>query len=286
MTDHNRNGHLSRFEDYAPIKRSLDEIVERAIAFKKGDKDVYDEPEPTVVASFATSDLVRYRLNSTRLADAYIAMGDTNTHPHDDDGYTDRCARFGVVDRASGEPVAMLWVLKSRRDDTHFKICHPSFSKTRALEQGEFLDVLKELDIPPSHRNGEDNDFVREYDLWYEDGEWIAKEPQSVLAFRYESICFGTHPPIRDTVTIYVPLDPSTPLDGGGDARAAYNALDHYRGLAQQKFWAMRYPVQSGHSSWLGPSDPTEVKVTDPRIYAECIPDVAPTSDAVQTLQP
>lgn len=286
MTDHNRNGHLSRFEDFAPIKRSLDEIVEMAIAFKKGDKSVYDEPEPIVVASFATADLVRYRLNSTRLADAYVAMGDKHTNSHDDDGYTDRCARFGIIDRASGEPVAMLWVLKSRRSDTHFKICHPSFSKTRSLEQGEFLDVLKELDIPPSHRNGEDNDFVREYDLWYEDGEWIAKQPQSVLTFRYESICFGVHPSIRDTVTVYVPLDPSIPLDGGGDSSAAYNAGEHYRDLAQQKFWAMGYPVQTGYSSWLGPSDRAEVKVTDPGIYAECVPEAAPTLDARQLPQP
>jgi hypothetical protein len=286
MTDHNRNGHLSRFEDFAPIKHSIDEIVERAIAFKKGDTGVYDEPEPTAVASFATADLVRYRLNSARLADAYIAMGDKNTNPYDEHGYADRCARFGVIDRASGEPVAMLLVLKNRRADEHYKICHPSFSKTRCLSQAEFLDVLKELDIPPSRRNGEDNDFVREYDLWYEDGEWIAKGPQSVLAFRFESICFGTHPAIRDSVTVYVPLDPSTPLDGGGEDSAAYNAKEHYRDLAQQKFWAMRYPVQSGHSSWMSAGDPIEVKVTDPKIYVECFPDVASIRVAAQTPQP
>jgi hypothetical protein len=254
-----------------------------AIAFKQGDKDVYFEPEPTVVASFATADLVRYRLNSRRLSDAYLAMGDKRSDPHDEHSYADRCARFGVIDRASGEPVAMLWVIKDRHDGGIFKISLPAFSKTRSIPQAEFLDVLNELDIPPSRRNGDDQDFALRYDLWHVDGEWVAKEPRHIAVFQFESICFYTHPAMRDSVSVYVPIDPSMPLDGGGDDSAAYMAKDHYSSVAQSKFWSTRHEVQPGYSSWMGSGDPTVVKVTGQKLYDECGPDVAPASDAIQT---
>lgn len=286
MADQNRNGHLSRFEDFAPVKRSIDDIVNEAIAFKRGDKAVYAEPEPTVVASCETADLVRYRLNSKRLSDAYLAMGDKHSNPYDEHSYADRCARYGVIDRASGEPVAMLWVTNDHNDEGKFKFSLPSFSKTRSIPQGEFLYLLNELDIPPSRRNGDDQAFARQYDLWYEDGGWVAKEPRHIAVFQFESICFYTHPPMKDSVSVYVPLDPSIPLDGGGDDNAAYMAKDHYRYLAQSKFWSMRHEVQPGYSSWMGFGDPTVVKVTGRNLYNECGPDVAPSSVAAHTPQP
>lgn len=286
MTDYNRNGHLSRFEDFAPVNLTVDEIVQKSIALKQGNADAFAEPEPTVVASFATADLVRYRLNSKRLYDAYLAMGDKHSDPHDEHGYADRCARFGVIDRVSGEPVAMLWIIKGQRDSGVFKIALPSFSNTRSLDQAEFLEVLRELDIPPSRRNGEDCDFARRYDVWYEDGEWIAKEPRHFAVVQFESICFSTYPPIKDRISVYVPIDPAMPLDGGGDENAAYDAKLHYNRLAQNKFWPMAYPVQPGHSSWMGFGDPVMVKATGRKLYEEWGADITSSPEPSQVPQP
>lgn len=269
MTDRNRNGHLSRFEAFAPIKRSIEEIVDDAIAFKRGERA--PEPEPTLVASFITADLVRYRLNSKALYDAYVTMGDKDSDPYDDHGYADRSARFGVIDRASGDPVAMLWVVSNNRDG-RFEVCHPSFSKTRSLEQTEMLEVLRELDIPPSRRSGDDGRFARNYDLWYENGEWTTKEPRQLAAYEFQSICFATDPVMRDTITVFVPIDPAFPLIGDDGESAGYEATEHYRNLAHQKFWGMRTSVQKGYSSWMGYGDPVLVKVTDASLYNEFWP--------------
>lgn len=276
MAPYDRNGHLSRFEEFAPIKRSIDDIVKEAIAYKSG-KPYPQEPEPEVVKSFATADLVRYRLNSRRLADDYRAMGDTNSDPYDDAQYAGRMARFGIVDRQSKEPIAIFWVLNDTNRKRGFEIAMPSFSKTRKLESEEFLEILQELDVPPSRRNGDDNDFVRHYDIWHEDGEWVLKEPRYLVVYNFHSTCFALHPVITDTVDVYVPLDPEKPLDGNGDENAAYWNKDHYRDLAHAKFWDMGVHTRGrpGFSSWMSYGEPKVVKVTGASLYHEFEPVVA-----------
>jgi hypothetical protein len=260
MTEQNRNGHLSNFEAYMPIKLTIEQIGARAVAFKSGDSSVYSEPAPTVLSSFETVDLVRYRLNSKAVSDAYIAIDGKHANCHDEHSYADRCARFGVIDRATGEPVALLWVIRDDDESKGYSIASVSFSKTRIIEKEEMLDVFNELDIPVSRRNGDDVTIIDRYDLWHENGEWVIREPQYLAVFRYKSLCFATAPPMEDVVSVYVPLHPDMPLDGGGDAHAAYLAKDHYHRLADQKFWEHRRPVQPGYSSWLGYEDPKVVK--------------------------
>ncbi|MCV9964783.1 hypothetical protein OIU34_23100 [Pararhizobium sp. BT-229] len=273
MNSYDRNGHLNRFDEFAPVKRSIDDIVEEAIAYKNG-KPYPEEPEPELIKSFATADLVRYRLNSRRLADAYKAMGDPHTDPYDDTSASWRMARFGIVDRERKEPIAILRVLNNPNRERGFEIALPSFSKTRKLEPEEFLEILQELDVPPSRRNGEDHDFVRHYDIWHEDGEWVLKEPRHLVVYNFHSTCFSVHPAITDTVDVYVPLDPDKPLDGNGDENAAYWTKEHYRNLAHAKFWDMGVHTRGrpGFSSWVGYGDPKVVKVTGASLYQECEP--------------
>ncbi|MDW9481281.1 hypothetical protein GOB57_21790 [Sinorhizobium meliloti] len=267
---YNRNGHLSRFEDFAPRRRTLNQLMEEAIAAKKGDRP--PEPEPEVIRSFSTVDLVRYRLNSRRLADDYVTMGDPHTNPYDEAEYSGWMARFGVMDRESREPLAMLWILNDPNWDRGFQIASASFSKTKAADATEILAVLQELDVPPGHNSSVDGIIAGKFDLWHEDGNWIAKEPRHLLVFKFESTCFAVSPPITDSVDVYVPLDPSIPLDGGGDETAAYEAKERYRSLAHSIFWEMgvHKGTRPGFSSWGGYGEPTIVKAIGPALYNEC----------------
>jgi hypothetical protein len=287
MTSYDRNGHLNRFDEFAPKVRTIDDIVKEAIAYKNG-KPATEEPEPEVIKSFATADLVRYRLNSRRLADAYKAMGDTQTDPYDDTRGADRMARFGIVDRESNEPIGILWVLNNPNRSRGFEIVSPSFSRTRKLAQEEFLEVLQELDVPPSNRNGDDDSFVRHYDLWFEDGEWCLKEPRHLLVYNFESTCFSVHPAIKESVDVCIALDPDKPLDGNGDKEAAYWNKEHYQRLSYSRFLEMGVHTRErpGFSSWTGYGEPRVVKVTGASIYNEFEPAAAPEATQVFERKP
>jgi hypothetical protein len=267
---YDRNGHLSRFEDFAPQKRTLDEIVNDAIAHKNGETRV--EPEPAVIHSFPTVDLVRYRMNSKRLADDYVALGDTNTNPYDEAKCFGWMARFGVLDRRSRQPIAIFWVLNDPNQKRGFQIAAASFSKMVTAHPTEMLAVLHELDVPPGHNSGVNSVIAQKYDLWHEEGEWIAKEPRHLLVYKFKSTCFAVSPPITDTVDVYVPLDTDLSLDGGGDENAAYEAKERYRSVAHSIFWDMGVHSRGrpGFSSWVSYEDPRVVKATGATLYNEC----------------
>lgn len=270
---YNRNGHLSRFEDFASRRKTIEEIVQEAIAHKNGNR--LPEPEPEVIRSFTTVDLVRYRLNSRRLADDYIAMGDHHTNSYDEAEYSNWMARFGVLDRRSRQPIAIFWVLNEPNHKRGFQIASASFSKTITADPAEILDVLQELDLPPGHNSGVDGILAGKFDLWHEDGEWIAKEPRHLLVYRFESTCFAVSPPIKDSVDVFVPMDAAMPLDGGGNENAAYEAKEHYSMIARGTFWNMGVHQRGrpGFSSWHGGyDDPTIVKAIRPSLYGECAP--------------
>lgn len=270
MTAQNRNGHIGRFDEFMPVRKTTEEVLKEAIAFKNGARAEYKDFEPKLIGRFGSLDLVRYRLNSKCLFDAYLAMGDTRTDPRDELSYADSSARLGVIDRESGEPIAMLWVIGD--DDGGFMLALPSFSKKRQANQCDLHAVLRELDIPPSRRNGEDREFVCRFDIWYDEGEWVVKEPVHVIIYTFESVCWNTQPFMCDRSSVYVPLDPAVPFDGGGDAHLAYMAKNHYRGLAETKFWSTPHAVQPGFSSWMGFGEPSLVKVVSPGMYEECSP--------------
>lgn len=270
---YNRNGHLSRFEDFASRRKTIEEIAEEAIAYKNG--NCLPEPEPVVIRSFGTVDLVRYRLNSRRMADDYVAMGDTHTNFYDEARCSDWMARFGVLDRRSGQPIAIFWVLNDPNHNRGFQIAAASFSKTIAPDPAEILAVLQELDVPPGHNSSVDGVLATKFDLWHEDGEWIAKDPRHLLVYRFESTCFAVSPPVRDSVDVFVPMDAAMPIDGGGDEDAAYEAKEHYGSIARGKFWNMGVHQRGrpGFSSWHGGfDDPTLVKAIRPSLYDECAP--------------
>lgn len=274
---YNRNGHLSRFEDFAAPRKTIGDIVEEAIAHKNGKQ--LPEPEPEVIRNFATVELVRYRLNSRRMADDYIAMGDPHTHTYDEAEHSGWMARFGVLDRRTRQPIAIFWVVNEPNFKRGFQISSASFSKMIAADPSEILAVLQELDVPPGHNSSVDGILAEKFDLWHEDGEWIAKEPRHLVVYRFDSICFSVSPPITDSVDVYVRLDAEMPLDGGGDESAAYEAKERYRSLAESIFWDMGVHTRArpGFSSWGGYGEPTIVKAIRPSLYNECAPAEAKT---------
>nr|WP_250807176.1 hypothetical protein [Neorhizobium tomejilense] len=256
----NRNGHLCRFEDFAVIKRSTREIVQLAIAHRNG--TLADEPMPAAVHSTKTLDLVRYRLNSRRLSAAFETMGDTHTDYYDEAGHSEWSARFGVIDRESGDPVAMLWIIDDPNQHRGFEIADISLSAKRDIDASEMLEILEELDIPPGHNTCVDDILSHKLDIWFNEGEWEIRQPRELLVFRFASTCFSVRPVIEDTMDVFVELDPEIPLDGGGDTDAAYWNRDRYRSKAHEQFWPICPGVRAGFSSWVSSGEPRLVKIT------------------------
>lgn len=258
---YNRNDYLDCFDKFAPRKRTMDEVIKEAVARKKG--EAVPEQPPQVLYQTENLDLVRFHLNSRSLEGAYKALGDTYTDPLNTFDDAQDNARFGVMDRASGEPVAILWMMNDRNSGRGFEIPFASFSRTRKANPDEILDILRELDIPPGHNTDTASSFVQHYDIWHENGEWISKQPRELLVFTFKSTCFAVRPVIEDRIDVFVPIHPDRPLDGNGDENEAYGNREGYRTAAWSRFLDMGVTTRPGFSSWGSYGDPRVVKVTE-----------------------
>lgn len=267
MTRHtrNRNGHLCNFAAFAPVRRSTEEIVRHAIAWRDG-TPLPSGPPPTPVHSTKSLDLVRFRLNSDSLAAAFRSLGYGHADCHDE--YADWSARFGIIDRESGEAVAILWIVNDPNHDRGFELAEivVSSSNPGSVNKSDVLEILNELDIPPGHNTTVAGQIADRFDLWYADGSWEIREPRTLLAFRFSSICFDTNPPLEDIVSVFVEMDPEHPLDGHGNETDAYWNLQHHRNLAWDRFSDMYRQPRPGFSSWGDTGQPQVVKITGPSL--------------------
>jgi hypothetical protein len=263
MTRHpsNRNGHLCNFEGFAPISRSTEELIRHATAWRDGTAPPSGNP-PTQVHSTKSLGLVRYRLNSLELAAAFRAMGDRHTDFHDEAFYVSWTARFGVIDRESGQPIALLWIINDPNHADGFEIADISISDSVSVERTDMVEILNELDVPPARDNGVANRIADRFDLWYAEESWEIREPQNLLSFRFSRMCFDTNPPLEDVVSVFVEIDPDHPLDGRGNETVAYANLQHHRDLAWERFAEMDSAARTGFSSWMEKGNPQVIKVT------------------------
>jgi hypothetical protein len=271
MADHdipsNRNGHVGAFEAFAPQRKSLDRIVEDAIAFKQGRQDP-DVDRTVLLKSFLSVDLVRYHLNSARIRADFAAIGDIHSKDLDEPELYGRVARFGVIDRASGEPLALLRVYQMKGAAPY--IGDVSFSQTRSVDALEMLDAIRELDVPLKRSRHVGSYFANRYDIWFENGEWATRPKTELLVQSFSSSCFSTSPPMTRKIDVFILHDPDQPLDGGGDSAAAEAAKERYYHEANTRFYETDKSITgAGFSSWMMDGEARVVKVVDSYLDAE-----------------
>lgn len=252
----NRNQAIGRYDEFAPVRLTIDQIVELSV--KKAPRT--GKPAQTI-AELGGATLVRYHLGSAAIDEAGASM---NVRASDYVDAPDITSVFGVVDKETGKAGAIMVVFDQRGPE----ICHVFAPGEPSLPAETMRGALSHLDVPPSRHAGADLQLARHFDCWFEDGEWVAKEPRHLIVQSYERICFAAHPVIRETIDVTMLEDESYPFDGAGDADAAYWNKDFYRAAGFDRMREMGIPGRRGFSSWL-PKDLQRVKVIGASLDAE-----------------
>lgn len=251
----NRNGLVGAHAEFAPVKRTMSEIVS-LIAERKRNPDAPVARVSTEVTRLEGYSLVRYRLGSEELQRDLAASGNT---PHSTSDHADIRAVFGVLD-GDGHPQLVLDVI----DDGD----GPQISFVISMPDTEIpaeivLEVLDRIDVPASWRCGADSTLADLYDAhWAVDGGWERQEPRHLVKVEFERTCFATRPTMREAVDVF--LVPQAGRDiADPDPDKAYMAKDFYRREAWSEFHDMprNGEVRGGFSSWTTTGEPEMVKV-------------------------
>lgn len=253
----NDGGHVGRFDEFAPLKRSIADLAAMIVA-RHSPPDRAKDME--TVKEWDGFVLGRYRLCCRTLDADCDDMGHPDAGNFHDADIASMVARFGVVDAATGRPMAVFRVIDDGRGAGP-EIADVLVSNEVRLSPEDMLQVLRELGLPVSRNNGADKVLAEAHDCWFRDGQWETREAVELLAVTFERICFCVSPVIRETVDVFVLPDPEQPLDGAGAADAAYWARSRYVEDAFERLADMETGTRPGFSSWMSSGEPRPVKV-------------------------
>lgn len=259
----NRNGLIGAHAEFAPLKRTMSEIVS-LIAERKRNPDAPVERVSTEVARIEGFSLVRYRLGSEEVQRDFAAGGNP---PHSTSDHADIRAIFGVLD-GEGHPQLLLDIIEDG-DGPQISFAIPIPGTT--LPADVALQVLDRIDVPASWRCGADATLADRYDArWAADGGWERQEPRHLVKVEFERICFATRPAMREAVDVFMLPHPGQDI-ADPDPDKAYWAKDFYRHAAWDEF--ARLPqsegARAGFSSWMSSGEPAIVKVLNTSLDRE-----------------
>lgn len=257
MPAFNRNGAIGRYAEFAPVRRSLDELI----AAIRGDEAKTIEP-PTSILELGDAELVRYRLGSPALQRDLDAVGANGPTLSDAPDIT---SVFGVVQRNTGALGAILAVYDDRGLPRLAFVLTPSATP---VGSSDMLEVLQYLDVPPSGGTGADHKLASAFDCWFSDDGWKLVAPRHLIAVGFERTCFSLEPTINERLDVLLLEDDARPLDGAGDSDAAYWNVDHYRALGFDRLQELNTSIRPGFSSWFA-KDVRRVKVIGRGLAAE-----------------
>lgn len=251
----NRNGLVGAHADFAPVKRSMAEIVS-LIAERKRNPDAPVARVSTEMARIEGYSLVRYRLGSEELQRDLAAGGNT---PHSTSDHADIRAVFGVLDGDERPQIVLDIIDDGDGPQITFAIPMPGTE----LPGEVVLQVLDLIDVPASWRCGADSMLADLYDAhWAANGGWERQEPRHLVKVEFERTCFATRPTMGETIDVF--LVPQAGRDiADPDPDKAYMAKDFYRREAWAEFGDMprSSEVRAGFSSWTTTGEPVMVKV-------------------------
>lgn len=238
--------YIGDYQEYAPIKFSIDEIVEQSI-FEKNGGQVEVDP-PALVGGVGAYDIVRYRLSSRALRNDLTKMGyDDYAYFHDND-VKKICARLGVFDRGSGQPVLNIRLIEKSKKQGVSEVL---LSKVTRIPDEEIALILNEIGVPPSHNNSVVSKLAEQANCWFQDGTWVTKNPEFLIKVTYERMCFSVKPAARETIDVFLPEDPNYVLGGSGDEDTAYWAKAHYEDFGFEQLHKLSKTARPGFSSWM-----------------------------------
>ena len=250
----NRNGAFGDLEAYAPVRLTLEEIIDA----RRHPKKASGERVSTVLFETGGYRLVRYRLGTEEVgADMGVVFPENrvaNWHAADRAAYS---ALYGVLDE-TGAPQAVIDVIRDKLPSIHMVFGAPAAD----LPSQTMLAILDYLDIPASRRVGADQRIHDLYDArWDKHAGRRTRVPPVHVVVKFERLCFATSPALRETVDVILAPDPAQDLSSP-DADHAYWARDHYRDAAWEHLSKMpQSGARPGFSSWLNHGDPSLAKV-------------------------
>ena len=258
----NRNGVVGDFAAFAPVRKSIDRVVEEAVAERRGRRRVDPRP-PRHELAVGEHALVRYHLGSDELRDALKAVGaEDHWIPPE---LTSMTAVFGIVSPDGRTEL----VVEAIDDGDGPRISLVFAAKERTLPRETLLAFLDHLDLPPSRRMGTNLTMAELFDAYWSEDGWEAKPQRHLVKVGFRRHCFGTAPPLDETVDVFLPPSPDHDLADPDETRA-YWAKDHYREAAWGEL--ARLPqcgIRPGFSDWTyGEQEPRLVKVLDATLNA------------------
>lgn len=257
----NKNGHFGRMEDFMPVRRSREEIMETILK----SKDKQKEPRAVeVLKTFGALQLLRYRLASSALQDDLDAMKDKTQRPWNDKDYSDQVARYGIFDTELNAPLAVLTVHSERGNGP--ELTFVTRSPDNRVPGAEFAAILNELDLPPSKHMGTDHDMIRWCDLWFEDGVWSHRDPAFAVKVTFERTSYLTHPAMTEVVDVLLPEIDGKPLHGDGNKSVADENVWQHKMYAMSEMDKLEHTLRPGFGSWHAKSV-ERVKILDKELF-------------------
>lgn len=216
----------------------------------------------TEIGSFGPVSLVRYRLGSRDLAEAYARAGGGGL-PFQAAGNEDGIAVFGVVEEMTK---ATAGVLVAREAGGTWYLVEAVIHDGLHVS-GEVMErVLQAVGLPPYPHGDVRRAVADRWDCWHEDGRWERRDPVYAVVVPVTRVCRATSPVVEERLHVIVAEDPDIPLNGHADWDSAMAAQDHYRHVAMGLAETTRRTDGVPFSAW-APEAATLVKVTDPDMY-------------------